>query len=244
MSLFPFPAGPELALPASLGGFDVRLLGAADVPAVLSLRREALACLTHPDAYVVEDDEAGFLLQHCGPGGAMLGLFDGAVLVAYAAVGFPEPHDPDNLGLHLAFAPERLGEVAHIASCMVLPPYRGHGLQGLLLKARFALALAHRRHHCLAMVSLHNHPSRHNMLKQAMQIRWAGELQCGQRRLQRQLLYLDLLHPHRDPLLAGHWLTNDDLAGQRGLLAAGWVGVADRYASCGAAEVGFVAASP
>ncbi|MFC4160074.1 GNAT family N-acetyltransferase [Chitinimonas lacunae] len=244
MSILPSPIRPELALPASLGGFAVRLLSPDDLEAIVALRREALACLTHPDAYVVEDDETGFLLQHCGAGGVTVGLFEGQILVAYAAVGFPAMDHPDNLGSHLGFAPERLGTVAHIASCMVRPAYRGHGLQGTLLKARFALALAYGRRHCLAMVSLHNHPSRHNMLKQAMRIRWAGELRCGSHLLRRQVLHLDLRGRSDGAGPVEHWLGSDDLDAQRALLSAGWIGVADRYASCGSAELGFATCSP
>lgn len=175
-----------------LGHFQLRLLSVADGAQVLGLRALVLSRLEHPDQYVREADEEGFVRAHLAghPGclGETIGVFDGDTLVAYAMVALPDADDPHNLGRWLALPQRTTADVAHIASCMVRPDYRGHGLQRTLLAARFSLAQSRGRHVGIAMVSLHNHASRHNMMREGMRIAWAGEIDG----LRRQLLAIDL----------------------------------------------------
>lgn len=166
-----------------------RMLAGTDIRDLRNLRAKVLADLPDPDFYVQEDDEEGFLRNLCGQGGQTYGVFDNNRLVAYGAISFPGACDQDNLGVLLGFEQQECALVAHMASCMVLPAYRGGALQQELLRARFALARACGRRYAIAMVSLKNNQSRHNMLLQGMSVRWIGEL-CGG--LRRQLLVKDL----------------------------------------------------
>ncbi|HZY20487.1 MAG TPA: GNAT family N-acetyltransferase [Ramlibacter sp.] len=226
MRLLSVAAHPPALLAADrrrLGDFQLRLLAPQDVPLVLALREEVLAGLADPDLYVREDDEEAFVRAHIGAdptsSGETIGVFDGSRLAAYAMLGLPSPDHPDNLGRVLA----RGRDAANIASCMVRPGYRGRGLQRTLLAARFSLAQAHGKVVCVAMVSLHNHASRHNLLREGMRIAWVGQLGG----LRRQLLAIDLARPWDfdeenlrlvDPL---------DWERQRSLTAQGWWGISE-----------------
>lgn len=208
-----------------LGRFQLRLLALDDVPDVLLLREEVLAGLSEPDLYIREADEPGFVGAHIGgqPGssGEAIGVFDGRRLVAYAMLGLPAADEADNLGHALGLASAERAEVAHIASCMVREPYRGHGLQRVLLAARFSLAQAHGRRVCAGMVSLHNQASRRNLMREGMRVAWVGHLNG----LRRQILALHLRQPwtfSRDRI---ELVESLDFERQCALARQGWWGV-------------------
>lgn len=171
----------------------MRLLTPKDVPALMNLRNVVIASLPHPDMYVREEDEAAFVSAHIGAAkgageGETIGVFDGDRLAAYGMLGLPSRHDPDNLGRLLGYGESRLARVAHLASCMVAPPYRGRHLQCSLLAARMQLAYARGREVCIAMVSPRNQASRSNLIREGLRSDWMGEIDG----LQRELMAVDL----------------------------------------------------
>lgn len=206
--------------------FPMRPLAKPDIPALIGLRRKVLSELSDPDLYIPESSEDAFVHSLCGENGHTCGVFDQGMLVAYGSVGFPDANDAENLGKPLGLPVYQQERVANIASCMVLPSHRGYGLQKELLKTRFTIARIRKRNYAIAMVSLKNHPSRHNMLAQGMRVRWIGELPQG---LTRQLLAIDLSstgtrHPvTRERLL----LEAKDYTGQKKALDAGFEGWRD-----------------
>jgi GNAT superfamily N-acetyltransferase len=217
-----------------LGNFRIRLLHEGDVDEVMDLRENVLSQLENPDLYVREQPERDFVHAHIGTSaksgtetgstGETIGVFDGDRMVAYAMLGLPDPSAPDHLGRYVSqLNAETRDTAANISSCMVLPKYRGHGLQRVLLVARFSLAQAHARGACIAMVSLHNHASRRNMMREGMRIAWVGNI-CGS---QRQIL---VMHMNE------HWRFADDGAQlvhrlnfdrQKALTEQGWIGVGE-----------------
>lgn len=205
--------------------FDGRFLRPEDLPALISLRRTVLANLPDPDLYVVEDDEAEYLQGLCGEKGRTYGVFDHEFLVAYGALGLPGPFDEDNLGWQLGWLAEKRQRIAHIESCMVLPAYRGYAFQRFLLQVRFAVALAAMRRYAVAMVSLKNHQSRHNMLEAGMHLSWIGELSHGRKR---QLMVADLLASRQGHPDARLILDANDYAAQRAATQAGLEGWRDK----------------
>lgn len=218
-----------------VGDLDLQLLRAEHVPAVLQLRNQVLGALTEPDLYVREYDEVGFVTQHCGPRGDTIGVFDQGQLVAYAMLGLPPVDDPDHLGEPLKLPHSAWPRVAYVASCMVLPSHRGQGLQRSLLAARFALAQTRGRDICVAMVSLHNSASRHNLLKEGMRVAWVG-LVDG---LKRQLMYIELARPLRfdlGPQAITHVVNHLDYTTQKTLTHQGYWGVAEQSPSADRAE--------
>lgn len=151
--------------------------------------------------------------------GETIGVLDGSRLVAYGMLGLPRRGEPGNLGRFFTAGPPQgekspLGgprttssgkaleshafndecieaRTAHLASCMVSPSYRGRHLQRLLLKARMALACGRGRNFFVAMVSPHNHASRHNLMREGFRVGWVGEIDG----LKRQLMAVDLSSP-------------------------------------------------
>jgi GNAT superfamily N-acetyltransferase len=197
------------------------MLQVEHLPQIRTLRNAVLSTLAHPDLYVREEDETFFMTQHLGTGGVTFGVLDGQCLVAYAMLGLPSAGALDNLGRISGLAEPDCAVTAHLASCMVLPPWRGRGIQRSLLSARLAFARSLGRRICMATVSIHNHSSRHNMLRRGMYLHWVGQLGS----LRRQITAVDLEFPLRldeaDHLL----VPSDDWAAQRAALDAGYVGV-------------------
>ena len=222
------PSLPDLppARDDRLGRLHTRNLTTEDVSAVLQLRDQVLTQLPHPDLYVREPDEEQFVRTHIGTGdsltrGETIGVFEGDQLVAYAMLGLPAPDDPDNLGRCFTSKITDPARAAHLTSCMVLPAYRGQRLQRMLLVARMALARAHERDFCVAMVSPRNHVSRHNLMREGLRIGWVGEIDG----LRRQLLALSMSRRwsfNHQTLRLVHGL---DWKRQRQLTQDGWWGI-------------------
>lgn len=208
-----------------LGRFQLRLLTSADTPRLKALRAGVLAQLAHPDLYVREPDEDAFISRHIGSAGdgETIGVFDGEDLIAYAMLGLPAAEAPENLGGRLQLPPDSLARVAHIASCMVREDCRGHGLQRLLLAARFSLAQARGRVICIAMVSLHNQASRRNLMREGMRIGWVGDLDG----LHRQLLVAHLTQPWQFDSERVQLVELLDWQRQGWLARDGWWGVSE-----------------
>ncbi len=200
-----------------------RLLQLEDLAALHALRDEVLGALPNPDCYVREADEAVFYRQHLSPQGATIGVFHHHQLVAYAMLGLPSAEMPHPLADALGLSGQERAELSSLSSCMVRPDWRGLGLQRALLGARLALADGFGRRLCVGMVSLHNHSSRHNMLRLGMYIAWAGQLDG----LQRQITLIDLRrHPHvaaDDERL----IDSNDLDAQRQALTDGYIGIGE-----------------
>lgn len=229
MGFAPQPAIPPRLWPVReerLQQLRSRLLAPADADAVMGLREQVLSDLPHPDLYVREDDEPGFVHLHLARkdarGGETIGVFDADRLVAYAMLGLPAAGDADNLARYFPAHVASPARTAHLASCMVLKPYRGHHLQRMLLVARIALGQTHGRSFFVAMVSLHNHASRHNMMREGMRIGWVGQIDG----LKRQLLAIEPDGDWRFDAVERHLVDGQDWQGQSELTRRGCWGVA------------------
>lgn len=63
--------------------------------------------------------------------------YDGKIVGSFI---FRYPRIQDgNLGLDIGLAEGELSKIVHMESEVILPEYRGHGLQGKMLKFKFAL---------------------------------------------------------------------------------------------------------
>lgn len=217
------PSLPALGTLPQLPQASLRVLASDDFTAWVGLRDEVIAGLAHPDMYVREADEAAFFARNSPPQGQCIGVFLADELVAYAMVGMPGADAADNLGAVIGLLPSRHSWVSHLASCMVRAPWRGYQLQALLLKLRCALAQAYQRPLCLAMVSLHNPVSRHNLLSQGMWIAWTGMIDG----LRRHVLQIDLLGRQRWDMQDSRLIAGDDFDQLRAAAASGYVGVGE-----------------
>ena len=220
LSLRP-PNLPAMGFFSPLPQAILRVLKPSDFPAWVRLRDEVLAGLAHHDAYVREEDEAAFYARNCAPHGEGIGVFLGGEMVAYAMIGMPAVGDADHLGAVVGLPLACHASVSHLASCMVRQPWRGNQLQSLLLKLRCGLAQAYGRPVCLAMVSLNNSASRHNLLANGMWIAWTGMIDG----LRRHVLQIDLLGRQRWDLRDSLLIAGDDFDQLCAAAASGYVGV-------------------
>lgn len=217
------PAFPAPGVLPQLPGASLRALTQKDFAAWTHLRDEVLAGLAHPDMYVREADEAAFFAQNSVPRGECIGVFLGEELVAYAMLGMPAVGDEGHLGAVVDMPAAQQASVAHLASCMVRLPWRGNQLQTLLLRLRCALAQAHDRPLCLAVVSLHNAASRHNLLAHGLWITWTGMIDG----LRRHVLQIDLLGRQRLDLQDSRLIADNDFEQLHAAAVSGYVGVAE-----------------
>jgi len=210
----PAPTGVD-APPA---GLAERVLTEAD--AVIALRRQVVAGLADDDWYVLEPDR--FVRNHLGGRGETVGLFEAGRLVAYAMLGLPSGDGPaDPMAAALGLPPGEQGAVAHLASTMVLPEWRGRGLHNWLIRRRLARCAALDRPAVLSMVSPRNVASWHNLMRHGLVVRAIAPLE-GDR--PRYLMHRDLRRDEvHDPGTA-QAIALDDLDRQRALLGDGYCG--------------------
>lgn len=204
---------------------SVKFLTQDDIPQLIATRNEILSLLPHPDLYVREEDELGFLQFHCGEHGKTIGLFDGDRLIGYAMLGFPNAFAPDNMARMVGLPLAHWGHVAHFASCMIHPDYRGRGLQRSLVFARLDLARLLGLSTCLAMVSPHNHASRDNLFRQGFHLVWSGMIETRRR----HILMRNLDDSPPQAPLEPHQVVIHDFEAQSILLNQGFVGVAQDH---------------
>lgn len=230
----PRPSGWQTMPHILQGRYAVKRMGVGDIPSLMQLRNVVLAELGHPDAYVREDNEEAFILDHCGQRGETIGLFSAGPsthLIAYAMVCFPGSEDSDNLGVTVGLPVDELDRVGILSGCMVAKEYRGHGLQLQLLLLRQLLCSSHGRTHCLSMISLHNTHSRFNLFRLGMVLRWIGVL--SPYGLRRQLAYIDQETPMQFDMLAIQEADPLNFERQVDLSRAGWWAIRERVNSQG-----------
>ncbi len=220
--LTPPSISPDTAF-AHFPDLRTRILLPGDYAAWNALRDTVIAALPNPDFYVREEDEQRFFDVHTQPCGETIGVFAHDALVAYAMVGFPDADSAENLGATIGLEPSFYSKVTHLSSCMVLPAWRGRGLQRTLLAARLALAQARGRPLCMAMVSLHNHTSRHNLLRQGLHIAWTGVIDG----LERHVAMTDLERGLRFDMGDEKLLRSDDFYALQQACAAGYTGIGE-----------------
>ena len=102
-----------------------------DVPEIYALMKTVYEGLDDRSLYVCDDIEyvkkhinsKGFIVKSCNDDGKIVGSF------IFRYPGMQE----DNLGRDIGLAEGELPKVVHMDSAVVLPEYRGHGLQSAML---------------------------------------------------------------------------------------------------------------
>lgn len=203
-----------------LQGLALKRLSPTDTKTVLTFRQQIFAGLSDPDFVLPEDDEEAWAEAHLGQTGVTIGAFSNGAMVAYASLLLPSAEDPENLGLLCGVAREDLGQVAHMASCMVIPPFRGRQIQRHLIRVRLDEAKRAERSTVLALTSTHNFPSRRNLVAEDFRIIWAGETAPG--RFRHVLQYVPMKGQRESH--AVEYVAPTDLLHQSLLLGKGYVG--------------------
>jgi len=113
--------------------------------------------------------EAGFTVVACNEDAEIVGVF----LVRYPGL------DEDNLGRDIGMKQEQLNQVVHMESAVVLPQYRGRGLQQAMLKyAEQVIDKSKYKYFC-ATVSPDNPWSYHVFEKNGYQLKITKEKYAG-----------------------------------------------------------------
>ncbi|NYZ17578.1 GNAT family N-acetyltransferase [Azospirillum sp. RWY-5-1] len=139
-------------------GLTCRLLRPSDGPAMRDFRLGVVERLADPDHYRMAGEVGDFVSEHLGLIGLTAGIFDGNRMAAYGALTLPDAAG-FNRGHDFGLAGAELEHVAHVASAMVDPDYRGLGLHHRLIDWRLALAGMLQRWHLFTTVSPRNHQS-------------------------------------------------------------------------------------
>lgn len=199
--------------------FHFRRMGAGDRTEIIAFREAIFGALPDPDMYVPEVPE--FVDWHLeGERGFTFGLFIDNALAALTILGLPQAGMP-NFASDLPTPPANLMDVAHIASSMVDPRYRGFGLQKRLFAYRTLMALGAKRPILTARVALTNPISWRNMFSCGMVI---GQLLFMHGDKLRFLFIRDLRQPPYAFTAPAALVALRDIEAHRQALADGLVG--------------------
>jgi|GEM_PF-1388324 GNAT superfamily N-acetyltransferase len=141
--------------------YAVRFLDGDDRDELVAFRERIFAGLPDIDAYVPEAPE--FVDWHLGERGVTLGVVAEGRLIGCAVLGVPQQGMP-NFADDLPAGSVPAAKVAHMASSMVDPAFRGNGLQKDLVAYRTLLAAGMGRTHLLTRIAFSNPVSLGNML--------------------------------------------------------------------------------
>lgn len=219
---------PERTLP-----FHFRRMGAPDRTEIVAFREAIFGALPDPDMYVPEVSD--FVDWHLeGERGFTFGLFVEDALAALTVLGLPQPGMP-NFATDLPAPPPDLTQVAHIASSMVDPRYRGFGLQKRLFAYRALIAVGAKRPILTARVALTNPVSWRNMFNCGMVI---GQLLVMHGDKLRFLFVRDLRQAPHTIAETEQTVALRDIEGHRTALGSGLVGYR-AFLRDGAWEIGY-----
>ncbi len=213
-------------------GLDWFELGPDDLDEIFSLHLAGMAGL--PDPGIVKPERREFFAMLLGGGGRILGVRHGPALIAYGVL----QHDLSAEGVPRRTLGVGAAEpVAKLAGAAVARGYRGRGLQRLLARRRVDLAAANGYRQLFSTSSPQNPVSWANLLAEGFVIVDLAEKYGGLLRL--------ILHrgPDREAVAPSVWCPADDGDAVRHHLASGLIGVAQRIAPDGRAEIGFGAAA-
>jgi hypothetical protein len=195
--------------------YEVRVLGEGDFPRLRALHDEVVAAA--PAGTVALETDA-FLARNLAAGGRTFGVLVEGRLIGYGILSFPAG-DEDNLAA--PWAPDHR-RCACLDGAGVLPPWRGNRLQRLLTRLRLDLAAGLGRNHVTAMSSPLNGYSWRNLMASGLAVRQLALKYGGH---WRYVLYRDFAQPAPRAAGPAELVPVLDLARQRRLLAAGWIGV-------------------
>jgi GNAT superfamily N-acetyltransferase len=198
----------------------LRVLGTGDFDRVRALNDAVIGPIADAGLVVHESDD--FLRAHLGPAGVTCGVEADGALVACAVLGLPDADDPYNFGYDIGADAATRATVAHLDGCVVLPDWRGCGLQRRLADWRMTHARSAGRRIVVSAAAPRNVTSLANLFEAGLEIvalkpKFGGHL--------RFVLVRDLA-ADAAPAGGGAWVALDDLEVHRRRLAEGDRGVA------------------
>lgn len=233
-------AAGALKLEGRATPYEVRRIGLESLEALDRVQQEAAALIGDADWDLFHPHPPEEVQLFMEGEGAVFGLFVEDRLEGYCCLGLPR----DRLKSFADLLPEgsdavpeaELGAVAHIDGVYAPPHLRGHGLQRVMIRVRMDHALALGCRHFLANASPRNTPSCRNMTRAGMVVRQVAYMHPTPRGAKlRVLLHKDVGRPVTfDPNAAPAAVPAMDEAGQKALLAQGYLGCDFKWDADGA----------
>ena len=159
--------------------FDFRSATADDIDKVLALQETILNALPDKDMYEPYSREGTlhqFEAYHCYVAEC------GGEFAGYSVLIPNDPDDPENYGHHFDYDREQLAKTASLDLTMVMPKYRGYGLQRVFNKLRIGKGAELGAKEFLTSISPDNPYSYRNFLVLNFEIVDERELYGGKRR--------------------------------------------------------------
>jgi GNAT superfamily N-acetyltransferase len=196
-----------------------RTLCIDDLDRIYALHVEATDRVGRPD--LIRPETPDFFAKMLTTHGQMTGVFDDKGLVAYGVLQWDLSIEED------PFGPLRINRetrLAKFAGSSVRPSWWGHGLHSRLISSRIATARSLGFANAYSTSAPGNHRSWTNLIDEGFRIRALKEQYGGHLRF---LLLKDLKADITfDPV---EWISDEDIDGQRRLLAAGCEGFGWRH---------------
>jgi len=137
--------------------YTMTLLDKSHMPQIMDLQEIIVKNLSRSD--MLQSFSFDFMKEHIGPNGFIMGVFVGALLVAFRNVYYPDSRDAEwNLGIDIGLSDQELTRVANLQMVCVHPGFRGNSLAYKM--NRHALRILKEqsiRYHICATVSPYNY---------------------------------------------------------------------------------------
>lgn len=203
----------------------IRRLDVSDLGILMDFRNFIFEGLSNPDWVLPEENERRWAIERLAYPHHSLGVFDRkSNLIAYANIFFPKNQLPPDFKKLINLPEEDIGNLAVIDSCMVHPDYRNRSLQKYLIDRRLELARDIGKSQGIALTSLKNHASRHNLLSRGFHIVAIGQTEPKR---YRQVLMRYLSKPIQIEDGSERIALSVDINAQELLLVQGYLGISD-----------------
>lgn len=176
-----------------MDGVRLALAGEKDAEEIHALMEAVYQGLENKSVFVCDD--FAYVKDHIATRGfIVLARNREDKLVGSFMIRFPGLQE-DNLGYDIGLGAEELGKVAHLESAVVGEEYRGHFLQGRMLKEAEQVIKARGFRHLLATVSPDN-PASYRTLEQSGYRLWGTKVKYQD--LVRRIYYKDMEEDNRN----------------------------------------------
>jgi len=113
--------------------YEIRILDTTHLPQIMELQQLIIENLLRKDT--LQPFPVGFMEEHLGRKGFVLGVLSGKELLAFRNVYFPDVNDTEwNLGIDLEFPSRILNKVANLQMVCVHPSCRGNSIAATMNK--------------------------------------------------------------------------------------------------------------
>ena len=202
-----------------------KILGANSQPEIIQIRRQVFSGLNDREFFYDESDEELFVTNLLGPRSCSIAVVRNESIVACTSLATPNSFDDlDIYGMTQFLQPfGEATDVAYVSATMVLPEFRGRGLQLKLAGIRYNLGLLLGRQQHFATVALGNYASWRNSMAMGHVVRQI--LHVEDRKYGRLTRYL--MHRGMKSRRMGaeiQWVNPKDDVRQIKLIAQGFVG--------------------